>query len=40
MGINPGGEVRAYPIEEEDRIDPKFLNRLLSKQELEEAGLA
>lgn len=40
MGINPGGEVRAYPIPEEHVPDEQYRNKLLSREELEEAELA
>lgn len=40
MKINPGGEVQSLQIPEEHLPDPKYHNRLMSKAELEEAGLA
>ena len=40
MEINPGGQVQAFELPEDRVPDPKFHNRLLSKQELEEGGLA
>jgi hypothetical protein len=40
MGINPGGEVKAIEIPDEHVPPPEFHNKLLSKVELEEAGLA
>jgi hypothetical protein len=40
LGINPGGEIQAHPIPEEHVPDEKYRLRLLSRDELEEAGLA
>lgn len=38
-GINPGGEVRAYPLFDMEKIPEECRNRLLSEQELRDAGL-
>jgi hypothetical protein len=38
LDCNPGGEVRAYPIDIE-RVPEQYRNRLLSEQELQDAGL-
>ena len=40
LGCNPGGEVWSVQIPAEHVPDEKYLNRLLSKEELEEGGLA
>lgn len=40
MGINPGGEVQAYPLPDDHIPDEQYRNKLLSKDDLEEAGLA
>lgn len=41
MGINPGGEVQAVPYPDgEDPPPEQYRNKLLSKAQLEEAGLA
>lgn len=41
MGINPGGEVKAYPYPEDEEPPPEeYRNKLLSRDQLEEAGLA
>lgn len=41
MGINPGGEVKAYPYPDDEEPPPEqYRNKLLSKAQLEEAGLA
>jgi hypothetical protein len=39
-GCNPGGEVLAYPIPVDKLPVEKLRNRLLSRDDLEEAGLA
>lgn len=40
MGINPGGEVKAYPYPDDVEPPPEHCrNKLLSKADLEEAGL-
>jgi hypothetical protein len=35
-GINPGGEVMGLPIKKDAVLDEKWVNRLLSKAELEQ----
>lgn len=40
IGCNPGGEVMSIPIPEQHVPDEQYRRRLLSKEELEEAGLA
>jgi hypothetical protein len=38
LGINPGGEIQFVVIPSDAKIDEKYLDRLLQKPELEEAG--
>lgn len=40
LGVNPGGEIALAPIPEDHVPPPHLRNRLLSRAELEEAGLA
>lgn len=39
MGINPGGQVACFTLSEGQVPDEQYRNRLLSSEELEEAGL-
>jgi hypothetical protein len=39
MGINPGGQVMAFELLDDEVPDEQYRRRLMSKEELEEAGL-
>lgn len=37
IGISPGGSVRGYPLMKDTIMDPKWLDRLLTKEQVDEA---